>query len=277
MQIHIGRNNQQLGSFTVQQVLGGLASGQFLPTDIAWHEGLGDWEPLSSLAALNAAEPPPVAAAPPPVPQAIFQPQPAAQPMLQPTATSSLAGWSLGLGIGSFFFYLLTAIPAVICGHMALGRIKRSGGALGGSGLAITGLVLGYMMIASLPIIVSIAVPVFNVIQTNSIQAQSASNARQIIAACKLYAGDHGGSYPPDLQTLQKDGIITDDRILHCPILHDDTQIGYRYYGAGLKDTDPPDKVVVISLAAGRDGKRVVGHNDGSVETIVVPDLPLPR
>ena len=59
MQIHAGRNIQQLGTFSVQQVLGGLASGQFLPTDIAWHEGLGDWVPLSSLAVLSA--PPPAA------------------------------------------------------------------------------------------------------------------------------------------------------------------------------------------------------------------------
>lgn len=58
MQIHIGRNNQPLGAFTVPQVLNGLAGGQFLPTDIAWHEGLDDWMPLSALTVLSEAPKP---------------------------------------------------------------------------------------------------------------------------------------------------------------------------------------------------------------------------
>jgi len=50
----------------------------------------------------------------------------------------------------------VSAIPAVICGHIARGRIARSGGALGGSGLAIAGLVLGYLSIFMAIVIVVI-------------------------------------------------------------------------------------------------------------------------
>ena len=32
-------------------------------------------------------------------------------------------------------------------GHIALGKIGRSGGALGGKGLALTGVILGYLSI----------------------------------------------------------------------------------------------------------------------------------
>lgn len=38
-------------------------------------------------------------------------------------------------------------IPAVICGHLGLGKIKRSGGQLRGGGMAIAGLVMGYVSI----------------------------------------------------------------------------------------------------------------------------------
>ena len=56
---------------------------------------------------------------------------------------------SLVLGILSLIcFGILTAIPAIITGHISLGKIKRSGDTLGGKGMAIAGLVMGYITIA---------------------------------------------------------------------------------------------------------------------------------
>jgi hypothetical protein len=72
---------------------------------------------------------------PPLVPQAV--------PRTAPTAI-----WSLVLGILSFNCGLLfTSIPAVICGHIALSKVRKSGGALRGKGIAIAGLILGYIAI----------------------------------------------------------------------------------------------------------------------------------
>lgn len=59
---------------------------------------------------------------------------------------------SLVLAILSFFCgAFLTAIPAIVCGHVAWLAIKKSGGALHGKGIAIAGLILGYV---ALPIAV---------------------------------------------------------------------------------------------------------------------------
>lgn len=59
--------------------------------------------------------------------------------------TSGLATASLVLGILSWVILpLLGAVGAVVCGHMARRDIRASRGALGGDGLAIGGLVLGY-------------------------------------------------------------------------------------------------------------------------------------
>jgi general secretion pathway protein G len=41
---------------------------------------------------------------------------------------------------------MATCLPAIICGHMALSRINRSPELYRGRGLAITGLVLGYLL-----------------------------------------------------------------------------------------------------------------------------------
>ena len=70
------------------------------------------------------------------------QPTAASQPVPR---TVPIAVWSFVLGILSFNCGLLfTSIPAVICGHIALSKVRKSGGALRGKGIAIAGLILGY-------------------------------------------------------------------------------------------------------------------------------------
>jgi Domain of unknown function (DUF1707)/Domain of unknown function (DUF4190) len=62
-----------------------------------------------------------------------------------PTGTNSMAVASMVLGVAEFFTAGLTAIPAVICGHIARRQMRLSGQR--GEGLATSGLVLGYMAI----------------------------------------------------------------------------------------------------------------------------------
>ena len=65
------------------------------------------------------------------------------------TKTAPGSIWSLVLGILSVTCCsVFTAIPAVICGHIAYSKIKKSAGALTGEGIAIAGFVLGYIGIA---------------------------------------------------------------------------------------------------------------------------------
>lgn len=45
--IHIARNRQALGQFSPEEVAEGLASGEFLTTDLAWREPMETWKPLS--------------------------------------------------------------------------------------------------------------------------------------------------------------------------------------------------------------------------------------
>jgi len=50
--IHISRNRQPLGQFSPQEVADGLKSGQFLPSDLAWREGMDSWVELGTLQGL---------------------------------------------------------------------------------------------------------------------------------------------------------------------------------------------------------------------------------
>lgn len=111
------------------------------------------------------------------------------------TAPGSI--WSLVLGIlGITCCSVFTAIPAVICGHIALSKIKKSAGALAGEGLAIAGLILGYVGIAIaifiIPIQLSIAIPSFMKARTTSQKNACINNMRQIEAAKDAYAIEIG-------------------------------------------------------------------------------------
>src|ERR1035438_4177001 len=107
--------------------------------------------------------------------------------------TSGLAIWSLVLGILSLTcFSILSAIPGVICGHKALSKIKHSGGALAGQGLAIAGLVTGYLgilwAVIFIPMLLAIAIPNFVKARDTSMMNACLNNLRQIDAAKNEWA-----------------------------------------------------------------------------------------
>jgi hypothetical protein len=107
-----------------------------------------------------------------------------------------LAIWSLVLGILSLTcFWLFTAIPAVICGHVAYSRIRRSAGALSGEGLALGGLITGYMGIAIsiflIPLTAAIAIPNFVKARTTAQMNACINNLRRIEGAKQQWALDN--------------------------------------------------------------------------------------
>jgi hypothetical protein len=61
MKIWINRAGQNIGTFTLAEVQRGLNQGQFVPTDLAWQEGMETWKPLAEFAGLQM--PPPQAPA----------------------------------------------------------------------------------------------------------------------------------------------------------------------------------------------------------------------
>jgi hypothetical protein len=80
-------------------------------------------------------------------------PVPVYQP---PTSTNSLARASMILGVAEFFSMGLTAVPAVICGHVAKREMRQTGQR--GDGLATAGLVLGYMAIIFWGVLIVLAI-----------------------------------------------------------------------------------------------------------------------
>jgi hypothetical protein len=91
-------------------------------------------------------------APPSPAPNAPWSPPGAIGPAVR-QRTNGFAVTALVLGLTSFCTLFITGILAVIFGNVALGRIARAQGHEKGRGMAIAGIVLGWVAIASLGVL----------------------------------------------------------------------------------------------------------------------------
>jgi type IV pilus assembly protein PilA len=96
-----------------------------------------------------------------------------------PAETSGKAIVSLICGL--LFFIPFLFVAAIVFGHLASSEIRKSAGRLKGEGLAIAGLVLGYLWIVGIPIILiiaAIAIP-------NLLRARMAANEASAVASIR--------------------------------------------------------------------------------------------
>jgi hypothetical protein len=147
MQIFIHRNGEQLGPFTEAEIKSQLAAGTISLQDNVWWEGQAGWVPLGQTPYASSGTS--VTSAVPNVPYASGAVAP----------SSKLAVWALVCGCLGLFLSLLTSIPAIILGHMSLSEIKKNPG-MQGRGMALGGLILGYIFTILLPLISVIAISI---------------------------------------------------------------------------------------------------------------------
>ena len=152
MQIFVYKNGQQLGPYSEADIKNQLAAGILTPQDMVWWEGQAGWVPVEQTPLMAGVPAAAVMAAPP------SHSIPASVGAAATSRTSGLAIASLVCGL-AMFIVGLTFIPAIVCGHMGLSEIRRNPG-MKGRGMAITGLVLGYVF----PVLFFIAVVAISVL-----------------------------------------------------------------------------------------------------------------
>ncbi len=110
--IHVARKTVQLGVFTPAEVVAGLASGRFLPTDLAWTNGLAAWKPLGEWPEFAAAVAPasPVHVEPAPV---------VGEPLTWEKSKGLKSAWV------SFTELLLRPSPTLTASKLELGSVLR--------------------------------------------------------------------------------------------------------------------------------------------------------
>ncbi len=151
----------------------------------------------------------------PPPPPSGYPPQQAPGP-----PTSGLAVASLVCGIGGVCTCGLGGIAGIVLGIMAMGRIKRSGGQLGGRGLAVAGLVVSIIaIIVGLAIIAGTGAVWFYARRQYDVM-QFSANVRVLCEHVVTYSAVNDGRLPPPdswPDALMAEGLITDLDILTDP------------------------------------------------------------
>lgn len=123
---------------------------------------------------------------------------------------SWLAITALLLGLLGFSTILLLgvfpAIIALICGHVALIKMKHGHSYLRGRMAAIIGLIAGYatvMLTPLLAIAIAVAIPLINSSHKESQERNRLDHASELFRACEDYARDHENQYPTDWSPLR--------------------------------------------------------------------------
>ena len=145
---YYGQGGQQEGPLDDAVMRERIAAGQVSSTDLVWREGMAEWLPLSQVTELStvaaATESPYATPATHPVATGTALPYVAAPP------TSGLAIAALVCGIlailsSCMYIGIIFGIPAVITGHMAMKSFKMPQPTVGGKGMALAGLICGYI------------------------------------------------------------------------------------------------------------------------------------
>lgn len=107
------------------------------------------------------------------------------------TETSGKAVASLVCGLLSFIFP--AAVAAVILGHISRSEIRKSSGRLTGSGMALTGLIFGYLGLSCIPILIIAAIAIPNLLRARiaANEASAVHTIRTINTAELAYANQH--------------------------------------------------------------------------------------
>jgi hypothetical protein len=258
MRILVHHDGQQLGPYSLEQARAAVQAGSLNASDLAWIEGTPSWVALSS-----------ILDAPAGLPSSLGMANPQyAQPyggLRMEAPTSSLATASLVLGVLSFVcLSFFGAIPAIICGHMARARIRDSHGREKGEGLALGGLICGYLNLTMVVVVIGAAllIPAFVGELGGTFDTRTRDDAREIVRACISHANDHDGKYPASLEELESSAGLDSD-VLHRPGTE-----GFDYFGAGKTSRSieqPSTKPLLAGKKVYRQGKRVIGYADGHV------------
>jgi type IV pilus assembly protein PilA len=135
---------------------------------------------------------------------------PTAEGTIFPAQTSGKAIASLVCGVFLFAFPL--SILAVIFGHLAVSEIRKSAGRLSGEGMAIAGLILGYVGLAIIPVILiiaAIAIPNLLRARMAANESSAAASVARVVRAEVAYSSSHPESgYTCSFSDLADAGLV---------------------------------------------------------------------
>ncbi len=172
-----------------------------------------------------------------------------ATPQPYPAGPSQSSGKALAsLICGIFFLVFPASVAAIILGHLSLSEIRKSAGRLTGHGMAVAGLVLGYLGVAMIPfilIVAAIAIPNLLRAKTAANEAGAVGSLRTIISANETYSSEFGNGFATSLAQLDGSGSGAgncEHAMLVDPVLAGGQRHGYIFTYSARPSSDPSAK-----------------------------------
>jgi len=129
--------------------------------------------------------------------------------------TEEMSGKAVAsLTCGFLFFFFPAALAAIILGHLSLADIRKSAGRLKGHGIAVGGLVLGYLGVVMIPLLLIVAaITIPNLLRSRMAanEASAVASLRTIHQAAITYSQAYRNGYPASLEVLTGIGVPSCD------------------------------------------------------------------
>ena len=203
----IGADGKEYGPVTIEQLRDWLTQKRLSAQTRILAPGSTEWRPAVEVPELAALfSPTPVA----PV-REVAPPILSASQVRQPRKGMALLSFVLGLSSVVLCLSIIAALPAIVLGHIARSRAKRSPEKYAGSGFGLAGIILGYVSIFATLIFVTMVIQLAPQNQVRRFPTRQfpgpppvsdcQNNLRQIGLALKVWALEHNDQFPFNVST----------------------------------------------------------------------------
>ena len=191
----LGADGKEYGPVNLDQMRKWIAEGRVNAQTRVQESSSAEWKNAADYLELGLAP-----AASSDIPGSPASITPTGQPAKQ---QNGLAITSLVLGVlGMICFGPVTGIPAIICGHMARSRARRAPAQFGGAGLALAGLILGYVSnVFIVAILAALLLPALSNAKGKAETISCINNMKMIGLSFRTWAIDNEDNFPFNVST----------------------------------------------------------------------------
>jgi prepilin-type processing-associated H-X9-DG protein len=186
----LGADKKEYGPVSADQIRAWMAQGRANSQTQLQAVGSTDWKPLAEYPEFATALQPAGGSAAPPLPAAGTQ-SAAAQPK-----NSGLAVTSLVLGCLGLLSCGITSLVGLVLGIIALVRINKSNGQLGGRGLAQAAIIVSAVLLLLAPIPAAMLLPALAQAKQKAASIRCMNNVKQLNLGRIMYANDNKDRFP---------------------------------------------------------------------------------
>ena len=277
----LGTDQKEYGPVSADQIRQWITQGRANARTQLQAAGSTDWKPLADF--------PEFADALRPVAAPAAQSAPALASQPPPPKASGLAITSLVLGCLGVLTCGITSLVGLILGIIALVRINKSNGQLGGQGIALAGTIVSSAFLLLMPIPAALLLPALAKAKQKATSISCMSNVKQLNLGVLMYASDNKDTFPSG--TSWCDALmpyVQNKNTYLCPQGKADQRSHYalnaKLAGREMKEVQAPAETVLIfetdggwNVAGGREllatkarhsGAYAVGFADGHAEMV---------